>query len=44
MMKRKPIVRERNCFVRPALFRKAGLHRKSNKALLKAAKQSTLEA
>ena len=32
-MKRKTIVRERNCFVRPALFRKAGVHRKSNKAL-----------
>ena len=32
-MKRKTIVRERNCFVRLALFRKAGAHRKSNKAL-----------
>ncbi len=32
-MKRKTIVRERNCFVRLALFRKAGVHRKSNKAL-----------
>ena len=38
-MKRKPIVRERNCFVRLALFRKAGAHRKSNKALRRAAKQ-----
>ena len=32
-MKRKKIVRERNCFVRLALFRKAGIHRKSNKVL-----------
>jgi len=38
-MKRKKIVRERNCFVRPALFRKAGVHRKSNKALRKAQNQ-----
>lgn len=41
-MKRKPIVRERNCFVRLALFRKAGVHRKSNKALRKAQKQIPL--
>jgi hypothetical protein len=41
-MKRKPIVRERNCFVRLALFRKAGVHRKSNKALRRAQKQSPL--
>ena len=40
MKKRKPIVRERNCFVRLALFRKAGAHRKSNKALRRAQKQS----
>jgi hypothetical protein len=39
-MKRKQIVPERNCFVRLALFRKAGSHRKSNKALRKAANQS----
>ena len=39
-MKRKLIVRERNCFVRLALFRKAGAHRKSNKALRRAQKQS----
>ena len=39
VMKSKPIVRERNCFVRLALFRKAGVHRKSNKALRKAQKQ-----
>ena len=38
-MKSKPIVRGRNCFVRLALFRKAGVHRKSNKALRKAQKQ-----
>jgi hypothetical protein len=41
-MKRKPIVRERNCFVRLALFRKAGSHRKSNKALRKAINQTPL--
>lgn len=41
MIKRKPIVRERNCFVRFALFRKAGVHRKSNKALRKAQNQQT---
>jgi hypothetical protein len=41
-MKRKTIVRERNCFVRLALFRKAGSHRKSNKALRKAANQASL--
>ena len=39
-MKRKKIVRERNCFVRLALFRKAGVHRKSNKALRKAQKKN----
>ena len=39
VMKSKPIVRERNCFVRLALFRKAGVHRKSNKALRKAQNQ-----
>jgi hypothetical protein len=42
MKKTKPIVRERNCFVRLALFRKAGSHRKSNKALRKAINQSSL--
>ena len=41
-MKRKPIVRERNCFVRLALFRKAGAHRKTNKALRRAQKQEPL--
>jgi len=41
-MKRKPIARERNCFVRLALFRKAGSHRKSNKALRKAINQKSL--
>jgi len=39
VMKRKQTVRERNCFVRLALFRKAGVHRKSNKALRKAQNQ-----
>ncbi len=38
-MKRKPIARERNCFVRLALFRKAGSHRKSNKAMRKSTNQ-----
>jgi hypothetical protein len=42
-MKRKTIAKERNCFVRLALFRKAGVHRKSNKALRKAQKQNRLE-
>ena len=41
-MKRKMTVRERNCFVRLALFRKAGVHRKSNKALRKAQNQEQL--
>ena len=41
-MTRKPIVRERNCFVRLALFRKAGAHRKTNKALRRAQKQNPL--
>jgi hypothetical protein len=41
-MKRKMTVRERNCFVRLALFRKAGVHRKSNKALRKAQNQKPL--
>ncbi len=41
-MKRKSIVRERNCFVRLALFRKAGAHRKTNKALRRAQKQEPL--
>jgi hypothetical protein len=42
-MKHKTVVRERNCFVRLALFRKSGSHRKSNKALRKAQNQSALE-
>jgi len=41
-MKRKKIVRERNCFVRLALFRKAGVHCKTNKALRKAQNQVQL--
>ena len=32
-MKRKKIAKQRNQFVVLALFRKAGVHRKSNKAL-----------
>ena len=40
-MKRKPmaVARERNQFVAAALFRKAGSHRKSNKAMRKADNQ-----
>ena len=38
--KRKMIVKARNRFVALALFRKAGSHRKSNKALRKATNQS----
>ena len=41
-MKRNPIVKERNQFVALALFRKAGVHRKSNKALRKAQNQLPL--
>lgn len=41
-MKRKPIARQRNQFVALALFRKAGVHRKSNKALRKSQKQVPL--
>jgi hypothetical protein len=43
-MKRKRMAapRERNQFVAAALFRKAGVHRKSNKALRKAQNQSSL--
>ncbi len=43
VMKRKSIAKERNCFVRLALFRKAGAHRKSNKAMRKAQKQIPVE-
>lgn len=42
-MKRKLIVKQRNRFVALAQFRKAGAHRKSNKALRKAQKQAYLE-
>lgn len=38
-MKRKQIAKERNQFVALALFRKAGVHRKSNKALRRAQNQ-----
>ena len=38
-MKTKNIPRERNQFVVAALFRKAGKHRKTNKALRRAQKQ-----
>lgn len=41
-MKRKQIAKERNQFVSLALFRKAGAHRKSNKALRKSANQQPL--
>ena len=41
-MKRKMIAKERNRFVSLALFRKAGVHRKTNKALRKAQKQEPL--
>ena len=41
-MKRKMIVKQRNRFVALTLFRKAGVHRKSNKALRKAQNQSSL--
>ena len=41
-IKRKTIAKERNQFVALALFRKAGVHRKSNKALRKAQKQEPL--
>lgn len=40
--KRKMIVKARNRFVSLALFRKAGSHRKSNKALRKAVNQASL--
>jgi hypothetical protein len=41
-MKRKQTAKERNQFVALALFRKAGVHRKSNKALRKAQNQVPL--
>ena len=41
-MKRKLIAKKRNRFVSLALFRKAGVHRKTNKALRKAQKQEPL--
>ena len=36
-------VKERNQFVAAALFRRAGSHRKSNKALRKKLKQQTVD-
>lgn len=36
-------VRERNQFVKHALFRKAGVHRKTNKALRKQANQKGID-
>ena len=42
-MKRKMIVKQRNRFVALALFKKAGAHRKTFKALRKAQKQAILE-
>lgn len=41
-MKRKQIAKKRNPFVILALFKKAGAHRKSNKALRKAENQKPL--
>ena len=41
-MKRKQIAKERNQFVALALFRKAGVHRKSNKAVRRAQNQVPL--
>ena len=41
-MKRK-LVRERNHLVRLALFRKAGSHRKTNKAMRKSQKQKPVD-
>lgn len=41
-MKRKQTAKERNQFVALALFRKAGVHRKSNKAIRQAQKQELL--
>ena len=42
-MKRKPIAAARNPFVRLAMFRKAGSHRKTAKQMRAAAKRETLE-
>lgn len=42
-MKQAKIPRERNQYVAAALFRKAGLHRKSNKALRKNEKQNAFK-
>ena len=39
-MKQKYPIKERNQFIALALFRKAGSHKKTNKALRKAEKQS----
>jgi hypothetical protein len=41
-MKTKQVPKERNFLVKLALFRKAGSHRKSNKALRKALNQQVL--
>ena len=41
-MMRKQIAKERNQFVALALFRKAGVHRKTNKALRRAQNQVPL--
>ena len=41
-MKRKQIAKPRNPLVALALFKKAGVHRKSNKAIRKAQKQIPL--
>ena len=43
-MKRKLIARQRNRFVALALFRKAGVHRKPNKALRRQHKASLAQS
>lgn len=42
-MKQRRIPRERNQFVAAALFRKAGAHRKTNKALRKSQNQKPVD-
>ena len=42
-MKQKKVAKERNQFVALALFRKAGSHRKSNKALRRHEKMKTVK-
>jgi hypothetical protein len=42
-MKQKQIAKERNQFVRLALFRKAGTHSKTNKAMRKSQNQKPVD-